>query len=106
MAERYCPYCGAHNEAVAETCASCLRPLPGTEGHRHEPSGKRKTAMLAIVLGLVMAVFGYLSEGGPRIINSRRGPSTEGSVRLQLILVGAGLAGYGAFSLYRLRDER
>ena len=105
MADRYCPYCGAHNEAVADTCASCRRYLPGTGGHRRETSGKRKTAMLAIVLGLVMAVFGYLSEGGPQIINTRRGPSTEGTFRLQLILVGVGLAGYGAFSLYRLRDE-
>jgi hypothetical protein len=106
MSERYCPYCGAHNLAVADTCASCRRYLPGTEGHRHETSGKRKTATWAIVLGLVIAVFGYLLEGGPQIINTRRGPATEGSFRLQLILVGAGLAGYGAFSLYRLREER
>ncbi len=106
MVDRYCPYCGAHNEGVAGTCASCRRYLPGTEGHRHLTSGKRKTATWSIVLGLVIAVFGYLSEGGPNIINTRRGVSTEGTIRLQIILVGVGLAGYGAFLLYRLRDER
>lgn len=105
MGERYCPHCGARCDGVADTCQSCRRFLPGTEGHRRERSGKRKTAAWSIVLGLVIGAFGYVSEGGAEIISTRRGPSTAGNIRLQIIIGGLSLTGYGAFSLYRLRDE-
>ena len=105
VAERYCPRCGTRIDAVVDACPACGAYLPGTEAHRREMSGKRKTAAWAIVLGAIIFIYGYLSEGGPRIINTSRGMSTAGSIRLQIIGVGLALAGYGAFSLYRLRQD-
>lgn len=105
MGERYCPHCGARCDGVADTCQSCRRFLPGTEGHRRERSGKRKTAAWSIVLGLAITVAGYLFEGGDRIIDTRRGPSTDTALKLQIIAAGLAFTGYGVVTLYRLRDE-
>jgi hypothetical protein len=89
---------------VAAACPSCGRNLPGAEAYRRERSGRRRAATWAIVLGLMIAVYGYLSEGGPRIIDTRWGRSTAGSLRVHII-VGLAFAAYGAFSLYRLRED-
>ena len=106
MAERYCPSCGTRIDTVAEACASCGRNLPGTGAHRREVSEKRKTAMWSIALGLVITVLGYqFLEGGPRIIDTRWGPSTAGILKGEVIVAGLAFVGYGVFSLYRLRDD-
>ncbi len=105
MAERHCPSCGTRIDPVVEACPSCGRNLPGTEVYRRERSGKRKTAAWSIVIGLVIIVLGYQFEGGPRIVDTRRGPSTAGSIRLQIMAAGLAFMGYGVFSLYRLRDD-
>jgi hypothetical protein len=105
MADGYCPTCGTRIDAVIDTCPSCRRYLPGTEAYRRVTSSKRKTAAWAIVLGLVILTYGFLSEGGPRVINTRRGMSTAGSIRLQIIGAGLALTGYGGFALYRSRED-
>lgn len=105
MTERYCPSCGTRADTVAEACLSCGRNLPGTAAYRRELSGKRKTAAWSIVLGLAITVAGYLFEGGDRIIDTRRGPSTDTALKLQIIAAGLAFTGYGVVTLYRLRDE-
>jgi hypothetical protein len=54
---------------------------------------------------MVIFTYGYLSEGGARIVNTKRGMSTAGSIRLQIVAVGLVLTGYGAFALYRSRED-
>lgn len=106
MAERYCPSCGTRADAGAEACASCGRNLPGTAARRRENAGKRKWARWAIVLGLGITVASfYFFEGGPRIVDTRRGPSTATAIKVQAILTGLAFAGYAAYSLYQLRDD-
>ena len=70
-----------------------------------ERSGERKWATGAIVLGLLIAVYGYMSEGGDRIIDTRWGRSTAGAERVQIIVTGLAFAAYGAFSFYKHRNQ-
>jgi hypothetical protein len=105
MSERYCPHCGAQNTSGAETCHACIRPLPGTDTHRRATSRKRKAALGSLVVGVILIAVGYLLEGGTQIVNTRRGPSTATSIKLQIILGGLAVAGYGTFTLYQSRGE-
>ena len=105
MAERCCPSCGTKVDLAAEACPSCGRNLPGGTAYRVERAGKRKTATWAIVIGLVIIVSGVQLEGGPRIIDTRRGPSSAALIKFEVILTGVAFIGYGIFSLWRLRDE-
>jgi len=101
----FCPSCGTKVDPAAEACPSCGRNLPGGTAYRVERSGKRKTATWAIVIGLVIIVFGFQLEGGPRIIDTRRGPSSAALIKFEVIVAGVAFIGYGIFSLWRLRDE-
>jgi hypothetical protein len=70
-----------------------------------ERSGNRSAAAWAIVLGLLIAGYGFLSEGGSRIIDTRWGRSTAGSSKVMTIIVGLAFAAYGAYSLYGQRED-
>ena len=105
MAERFCPSCGTRVDADAEGCPSCGRKLPGGTAYRVERSGKRKTATWSFAIGLVITVLGFQLEGGPRIIDTRRGPSSAALIKFEVIVAGIAFIGYGVFSLYRLRDD-
>jgi hypothetical protein len=70
-----------------------------------ERSGKRKTATWAIVIGLVIVVLGFQLEGGDRMIDTRRGPTSAGLIKFEAIAAGMAFVGYGVLSLYRLRDD-
>ena len=105
MAEPFCPSCGTRIDTVAEACPSCGRNLPGGNAYRVERSGKRKTATLSFAIGLVITLLGFQLEGGPRIIHTRRGPSSAALIKFEVIVAGIAFIAYGVFSLYRLRDD-
>ena len=106
MTDIFCQGCGNRIADGAQVCPSCGRHVPGTEGYRRAKTTKRNASAATLLAALVLATYGFFTDGGPRVISTRRGSSTAQTIKIQLIAGGIGIAAFSAFSLYRvLRDE-